>query len=249
MLSQERAAGSRMHVLDWLDGGSFLPSINAMLRLTELFVPQSGKRMPTGWDNPDEARFGKECGTLIDDSLNATLLRWWLTNAAGANVPNWDLACEALHHGSRSALVLVEAKAHVREFTDGAGGNAAANADNRERIAAAIEEARADLSGYVPGVRISSDSWYQFSNRVAFAWKLASHGIPSALVYLGFLGDQGISTDPIRDYGHWCDTVLDNTQHIFPTSLWKHPIDINGTPLWFLIRCLPCIRHSPSRTR
>ncbi len=36
-----------MHVLDWLDGGTFIPSINAMLRPTELFVPRSGKRMPT----------------------------------------------------------------------------------------------------------------------------------------------------------------------------------------------------------
>jgi len=30
-----------MHVLDWLDGGNFIPSINEMLRPTELFVPQS----------------------------------------------------------------------------------------------------------------------------------------------------------------------------------------------------------------
>ena len=71
MLAESRAAGSRMDVLDWLDGGTFIPSINEMLRPTELFVPQSCKRMPGGWDNADEALLGKECGSLIDDSLNA----------------------------------------------------------------------------------------------------------------------------------------------------------------------------------
>jgi len=236
-----------MHVLDWLDGGRFIPRINDMLQPTELFVPQSGKRMPRGWDNTDEARLGKECGALIDNSLNATLLNWWLVNVAGANVPNWDLACEALYHGNRPAIVLAEAKAYVREFTDGVRGNAAENPDNRTRIATAIDEARVGLSRHDPGVKISSERWYQFANRVAFAWKLASHGIPTALVYLGFLGDKQISTDPLGDHDHWRGTVLDNTREIFPASLWERAIYINGTPLWFLIRSLPCIRQSPPK--
>ena len=135
-----------MHLLDWLDGGSFIPSINEMLRPTELFVPQSGKRMPTGWDKTDEARLGKEWGGLIDGGLNDILLGWWLVHPAGANVPNWDLACQALYHGNKPALVLAEAKAHVKEFTDEAAGIGAVNPDNGKRIAKAIEEARADLS-------------------------------------------------------------------------------------------------------
>jgi hypothetical protein len=233
-----------MHLLDRLDSGTFVPSINEMLQPTELFVPQSGKRMPRGWDNTDEARLGKECGALIDDSLNATLLKWWLANVVGANVPNWDLACEALYHGHKPALVLAEAKAYVKEFTYGATGHGSENADNQKRIAAAIEEARADLSRHVPGVKISSDNWYQFSNRIAFAWKVASDGIPTALIYLGFVGDKGISTEPFRDHEHWRDTVLNSTREIFPASLWERPIDIKGTPLWFLVRSLPCTRQS-----
>ena len=67
-----------MHILDWLEGGQFIPTINEMLRPTELFVPQSGKRMPRGWDNTDEARLGRECGALIKDNLNTILLDWWL---------------------------------------------------------------------------------------------------------------------------------------------------------------------------
>jgi hypothetical protein len=39
MLTSDRAAGSRMHVLDWLDGGTFVSSINQMLQPSEFFVP------------------------------------------------------------------------------------------------------------------------------------------------------------------------------------------------------------------
>ena len=62
MLATDRAAGSRMHVLDWLDGGTFVSSFNQLLQPSEFFVPQSGRRMPTGWDDPSEARFGKHGG-------------------------------------------------------------------------------------------------------------------------------------------------------------------------------------------
>jgi hypothetical protein len=69
--------------------------------------------------------------------------------------------------------------------------------------------------------------------------------IPTALIYLGFLGDKEISNDPLRDHDHWRKTVIENTQEIFPRMLWEKPIDINGTPLSFLIRSLPYIRQSP----
>lgn len=236
MLTPDRAAGSRMHVLDWLDGGMFIPSVNEMLRPTELFVPQGGKRMAKGWDSPDEAQLGKDCGSLIDDCLNAELLKWWLVKAAGANVPNWDLACEALYDGNRPALVLVEAKAYVREFTNGACGNSAKNEDNRKRIKTAIEEACVGLSQHVPGVNISSDSWYQFSNRVAFAWKLASLRVPTALIYLGLLGDKGISADPLRDHDHWRETVVNSTRQIFERG--ETLIDMLGPALAPLLRSI-----------
>jgi hypothetical protein len=248
MLSEGQAAGSRMHVLDWLDGGNFIPGINELLRPTQLFVPQSGKRMPKGWDDTDEALLGRECGGLLDDSLNAILLKWWLVNVGGANVPNWDLACQALYHGDKPAIVLAEAKAYVREFTGEAGGGGAQNEDNRMRITAAIEEACAGLSVRVPGVRISYDRWYQFSNRIAFAWKLASQRIPTALIYLGFTGDKGISAEAFGDHEHWKKTVLDNTRDVFPVSAWEDRLDIDGTPLWLLIRSLPCARQSPRRS-
>lgn len=239
-----RAAGSRMHVLDWLDGGVFISSINQMLQPSEFFVPQSGMRMPTGWDNPEEARFGKHSGGLIDPALDTQLLDWWLVNHRGANIPNWDLACQALHHGNRTGLVLVEAKAYVREFTEGAQGHGSGNEQNATQITAAIKEAAIDLARHTPGVKISSKAWYQFSNRIAWAWKLASLGMPTALVYLGFTNDERIALDPLKGDDHWRDVIISNTEHIFPAALWDRPLDVRGTPLWFLLRSRPCIRQS-----
>jgi hypothetical protein len=177
-------------------------------------------------------------------------LKWWLVNVSKfSNVPNWDLACEALYNGNKPALVLVEAKAYVREFTNEAKGQGGKNDQNRKQISLAIAEARDALSRHAAGVTISSDGWYQFANRVAFAWKLASNGIPTALIYLGFLGDRQIASDPLRDHDHWRDTVFDCTRDIFPVSLWERWIDINGTPLWCLIRTLACARQSPAAAK
>ena len=233
-----------MHVLDWLDGGAFVSGLNQMLQPSEFFVPQSGRRMPTGWDDPDEARFGKHSEGLIDRALDQQLMDWWLVKSEGANVPNWDLACQALYHGNRRALVLAEAKAYVREFTESARGHGSGNEQNATRIAAAIEEAASDLSRHAPGVRISSNAWYQFSNRIAWAWKLASLGVPTVLVYLGFTSDEGIAPDLLKNDDHWRDVVISSTEHIFPPSLWERPLDVQGTPLWFLLRSRACIRQS-----
>jgi hypothetical protein len=203
MTTDRLGAGSRMHVLDWLDCGTFITSINRMLRPTGFLVPQSGNRMPRGWHDPREARLGKDCEALIHDDINTILINWWLTKVTAANVPNWDLACEARASGSRIGLVLVEAKAHEAEFLEGRLPKNEGKSENHERISAAIEEARRDLSRHAQGVNISSAHWYQFSNRVAFAWKLASEGIPTVLIYLGFTGDGGMKyrSTPFRDHG------------------------------------------------
>lgn len=127
-------------------------------------------------------------------SANASA-SWWLVTVRGANVPNWDLACEALYDGNRPALVLAEAKAHVREFTDGEGGNASQNAENGQRIKEAIEQAREGLSEHAQGVKICAGEWYRFSNRVAFAWKLASLlAFPLHLFILAFLATSRLAT-------------------------------------------------------
>jgi hypothetical protein len=69
--------------------------------------------------------------------------------------------------------------------------------------------------------------------------------MPTVLIYLGFLGDEGIGPDAFRDHAHWKETVLHNTRNVLPASAWEHRVEIDGTPLWLLIRSLPCARQSP----
>ena len=62
----------------------------------------------------------------------------------------------------------------------------------QENIGAALAEACDGLAQLGIATRISRDSHYQLSNRLAFTWKLATLGVPTVLVYLGFIGDEGI---------------------------------------------------------
>jgi len=89
------------------------------------------------------------------------------------------------------ALVLVEAKAHKTElstagkpFRSAKTRSAGTVRENHACIALAIAEADSALQGKVPGILLSRDVSYQFSTEIAYAWKLASLGIPTALIYL-----------------------------------------------------------------
>ena len=97
-------------------------------------------------------------------------------------------ACEI---EGKSGLLLVEAKAHENELSysgKSSPGVSVNSQGNHQQIGQAIAEANAGLelaAGNPWG--ISRDSHYQLSNRFAWAWKLASLGVPVVLVYLGFL--------------------------------------------------------------
>ena len=68
------------------------------------------------------------------------------------------------------------------------------------RIAKAIAEASEALSRHVLSVKFGQTA-RKFSNRIAFAWKLASHGVPTTLIYLVLLGDEG-SPNVLQDHNH-----------------------------------------------
>jgi hypothetical protein len=246
--------GSRMHVLDWVDGagGSFHASLNALLDGTHFRVAEGCRILPVSTSSPQEARLGKNCGGLLTSDQNRMLRDWWLVRQRGANVPNWDLACHASftdrQTADQSGLVLIEAKANVPEFTEGEGGKLAGNAENDAQIARAITEAQDAFRSDGWDIKISRDRWYQLSNRIAFAWKLASMGVPTVLIYLGFTRDEGIRDvgEPIRDEEHWRGLVM-SVQNVVPPNMWGTEIRVAGTPLHLLIRTLPCVRQSPSR--
>ena len=75
----------------------------------------------------------------------------------------------------------------------------------------------------------------------------ASAGLSEAKIYLGFTGDHGMQgqSESFRNGTQWRDTVLRHTRDILPAQLWEREIVVDTTPLWLLIRFLPCARLSP----
>lgn len=247
-------AGSRLHILDWVEGHGgrdFIASLNALITPTGAALAADRSWVPVGHADPTEARLSRPCEPLVPSSVSRRLRAWWLAaDRPTANDPNWDLAAAATFAGERRGLVLFEAKAHVAELageTIGKRLNGASNPENHARIGAAIEEARHALGGDTAGIGISRDRCYQFSNRVAFAWRLASWGIPTVLVYLGFTGDAGMGgpQNMIRDDAHWRRLLSEHTLDVMPAAAWERPLPTEGAEFWMLMRTLPCGRISP----
>ena len=96
---------------------------------------------------------------------------------------------------------------------------------------------------------ISQKSHYQLSNRIAFAWKLASLGIPTVLVYLGFCGDDGIrdAGEPFRDEAHWNETFAQYAHTLVPQGLFNQRLDCGKAPAWFLVRARDVLEVSAPR--
>jgi hypothetical protein len=243
---------SRMHVLDWVDSPGFLKDLNNMTEGVAN-VSASDCWMPKGHADPDEATFCKGCDGILIPEMSRLLRDWWLAVPRSANEPNWDFCTTAACNSSREkGLILIEAKAHARELRNEEGGKRLddkSNMNNHDQIGRAIEESRLALSQLMPGVAISRDSHYQCSNRIAFAWKLASEGIPTALVYLGFTGDTGIpkSDEPLEDASHWKRVAEHHITSVLPREMIGKRIDAKGmAPLWCFIRSLPCLRPTSS---
>lgn len=244
-------AGSRMHVLDWVEGRGrdFASSLNEMLDITGVQVKQNNFRMPKGRDCPEEAFLTIPCEPLLPFSISAKLRKWWIAvDRNNPNEPNWDLAVQAHFPDGRMGLVLSETKAYAGELAKERQGKRLtkkSNLDNHHNIGAAIREAREALGGEDSGVKISRDTHYQFSNRVTFAWKLAKEGVPCVLIYLGFTGDKSIAKDYLRDSQHWTEIVQQHIQVVFPDSWIDKEFTVGRTPFWFLVRSLTCARESP----
>lgn len=244
--------GSRKHILDWTGRQSFLDEFHQLLG--DLPVSFSGAVfMPKGPAAPQEARlesFGPKC--LQGYPAWANLRSWWLTHERGANTPNWDIAVGCVIE-QRPGLVLVEAKAHWGELGRQGKGRphprSSRSKENHDRIGAAIEEARTGWHQHIPGVYISRDSHYQLANRLAFTWKLATLGIPTMLVYLGFTKDEGISDAgaPFKDTADWQRAFAQYTQGLVPHRLLEQRLPFWEAPAWVLVRSRPALERSSPR--
>lgn len=217
---------------------------DATVNPADFWLP-SGKpvKRRTGWDDTPakEARLDR-VPQLLPAADGRVLRDWWLAVARGANTPNWDLASTCTIRG-REGLLLVEAKAHANELS--AAGKAlpgSANGwKNHERIAVAIAEANSALQRATHGDwSLSRDDSYQLSNRFAWAWKIASLGVPVVLLYLGFLRAEEMMGNgtPFRTHCDWDNALRAHAAGVVHASSWNKPIEVGDVPLYPLIRSL-----------
>ncbi len=156
-----------------------------------------------------------------------------------------DLICKA-RIGERLGLLFVEAKAHEGELDWGgkplADDASEGSVKNHENIATQIKTASESLDRLSPGFNLSITSHYQLANRLSYLWKLASIGIPVALLYLGFLGDDELfPNDYLRDEAHWLRVMGGYLESVVPQNFPERVYTLGDAPLVMLIRSVPCI--------
>lgn len=183
---------------------------------------------PRGLLERDEARLGESPGFLTADQREA-LTAWWLAIRERANTPNWDIVSTCRVDG-RPGLVLVEAKAHSGELHR--EGKATGNSENDECISAAVAEANKALGGNATGWSLCTDTHYQRCNRFAWAWKVASLGVPVVLVYLGFLDSHEMGDGAFRTPEAWRSCLLAHADGVVPPGAWEQRLP--GGNSWFV---------------
>jgi hypothetical protein len=244
--------GSRKHILEWVGQGdeNFTASLMQTLKIGHDVLGNIHTWMPRSVASAKEARLTSSNLGVLTKEMQLELSKWWLVHS-GANTPNWDLAA-GVSLGGKKGLVLVEAKAHVGELEKGGKrpyttnrdqGAYGRSEDNRKRIGDAIEQACNALHPQVPGICISRDKCYQISNRIAFAWKLASLGVPVILVYLGFLNDVGMPR-PFVSEEHFNCVVRSYLSVVFPPAFLDKPIVCDSATMQVIIRCRPVLLAS-----
>ena len=217
--------------------------------------------MPRGVREPREARLETFCGDgFMPRELGHSLRGWWLCHPRGANTPNWDLAATCKIEGW-DGLLLCEAKANAPELSP-AGKRLAArprrprpvqkpsdrSEENHRQIARALAEASNALRALGVVREMSIDSHYQLANRLAFTWKLASLGIPVALLYLGFWGDDGIRNvgPPFTSAADWQRVFSRYASGVLTEPGQDVRFAVRNVPALILVRARKVESQSPS---
>lgn len=182
--------GSKKSILSLIDSDDFLERVNTLINVTGVVVKSEDIWQPKGYIDKREAQLKSFLAKNFEPCLREEIQKWWLVEKISTSTtPNWDLISTCTINGDKGIL-LVEGKAHYGELDYEKKGkriNKESSNLNHERIRYAIKEANDSIRGIAPDISISIDYCYQFSNRVAHAWWLAKHGIPTVLLYLGFL--------------------------------------------------------------
>ena len=203
----------------------------------QIKVSTTDQWQPRGKLDVREAQLDKQLNggaVLLSGATCQQLKRWWL--ASDGTTPNWDIASTCTVFG-QTGLLLVEAKAHAEEMSKRDRCNA--KGANRTRIEDALKKANAGLQKLTGGSwRLSSQKYYQLSNRFAWSWKLARMGVPVVLVYIGFLDAQDMKDDGalFQSKEDWKNTLLAYSHDVVDKNCWDKKHDIEGSPLVPLIR-------------
>jgi len=167
----------------------------------------------------------------------------WTRSAPGRR--SWPGASSVRHRPTTSQFA---PKANKPELKSG-GKVLKLNASNKSKandvqIAAAIDEACKGLRLLEPNVAISYTAHYQLANRLAFTWKLVTLGIPTVLIYLGFIGDTGMK-EPFPTSTEWEHTFKDYAAPSACHSLFERRLDCGAAPAWLLVRARDILGVSP----
>jgi hypothetical protein len=223
--SPDRDKGSSRHMLDLVSSPKFESILSDLLEDTDARLADADCRHPKGrskkkdWSEPQVESYLKK--HPLDDLPGVMDRKWW--KPFGGKCPTWDLLCH-IEVADEPGLLLVEAKAHVGEIGEKnrkeppKKGNARSIA-NDYSIRLRLAEASLSLTRLGIGhFSLSADHHYQLSNRIAYLHKLANDGVPTVLMYLGWLNSSDWPDKPLNSHDHWEKTVRD---HMKPIAPWQ----------------------------
>lgn len=135
-------------------------------------------------------------------------IKWEEFWPTGRGIHNWD-AIGCIGKGANQELLLLEAKAHVKEMKSDCG---ATSATSIEKITSAFDEVKPNL-----GARPDSDwfhQYYQAANRIAALHFLHREQVPAHVLFLYFLGDQSPNKDCPCDEDGWKPFIVEQWKHL-----------------------------------
>ena len=248
-LRTKERRGSRPRCVLLMDGSrdEVAEKLTGLINVPDVVVNTTGEWIP--WGKPVEDKSGKwdrrpaseaqlhKADSLLNTCLRTQLRDWWLAVSRNAATPNWDIA-STCSIDSKPGLLLVEAKAHAAELARKSDRCGSSNDENRERIRLAISQATEGLHVATEGPwNLSRDHHYQMSNRFAWAWKLASLGVPVVLMYLGFLNARDMAGKELfKSMKDWESSLKEYGNSVVDNGCWGQRLDIDGTPMLPLIR-------------
>lgn len=243
--------GSKKHVLDLVSSSRFRNIMNRVIGCPEIRIAEHCHQRPLSRRSlADSREYELEEYTMALPFPGHAPLdkKWWLCHKTGLNKrPTWDLLCHITVR-DRPGLLLVETKAHVREMLEQdkktAPGAGSKSMQNDRQIKQRIVETNDKLNALgIGSFYLSTKDHYQLANRLSYLAKLASDGVPTVLLYLGWLKSPSWPRDFFRDDAHWHDVVTNHMNEVVPSVFSEKCFSFStGGSMHMLIRSLDVLQ-------